>query len=136
MILKSIFTCLLTFILISSTIAQNKITEKLIGRWEGIDNKKEFGGFDIIDSVNIILSIPDQQLPPGTYYVDTTKNPIWFDVTIGDKTAPTLKGLIAFIDERTIKWQIFLDGKRPDKFIKETGDNTMTLKKKYPKSSN
>lgn len=131
---KAILTILFTSCFLLSITAQSKTTDKLIGKWEGIDNKKEIGSLHFIDSVHIALSIPDQEVPPGTYRIDAAKNPAWFDITIGSgQGAVTLKGLLAFIDEQTIKWQIFKDGKRPDKFVAETEDNTIILKKKVSK---
>lgn len=133
MIRKLIFSSLFAFILSSAT-AQSKITDRIVGKWEGVDDKKEVGALHFIDSVNILLTIPGQELPQGTYRLDTTKNPMWLDITIGDsQRSVTLKSLLAFVDEQTIKWQVFMDGNRPVKFIKETGENTVILKRKKVK---
>ncbi len=47
-----------------------------MGKWEGIDTNEEIGGIHFIDSVNIVLSIPDQQATAEPYSIDAGKNPI------------------------------------------------------------
>ncbi len=126
--LKFLFAGLLLLLIQSSITAQKSISQKLIGKWEAADAAKEVGSFEFLDSVNIIMTIPDQSVPPGTYTIDTTKNPMWLDITIPG--GPTLKNLIKLVDANTLKWQVFFDGKRPASFVKETNDNTIILKRK------
>ena len=128
---KIIIAALLSLFAILPAAAQNNITSKLIGKWEATDSQKVTGRLNFLDSINIFVNIPDHPMPPGTYTIDPTKTPMWFDITIkqGNKIA-ILKGLLKLINDNTLKWQIFQDGKRPDKFIKENSDNTIILKKK------
>lgn len=125
---KFLFGGLLLLLVQSSITAQSSITKKLIGKWEATDAAKEVGSFEFLDSVNIIMTIPDQSVPPGTYTIDTTKNPMWLDITIPG--GPTLKNLVKLVDANTLKWQVFFDGKRPASFVKETTENTIILKRK------
>jgi hypothetical protein len=126
--IKFLFAGLFLLLIQSSVSAQNSVTKKLIGKWEAQDAAKEVGSFEFLDSVNIIMTIPDQPVPPGTYTIDTTKNPMWLDIKIPG--GPTLKNLVKFVDANTLKWQAFFDGKRPATFVKETNDNTILLKRK------
>jgi hypothetical protein len=71
--MKFLFAGLLLLLVQSSINAQSSITKKLIGKWEATDAAKEVGSFEFLDSVNIIMTIPDQSVPPGTYTIDTTK---------------------------------------------------------------
>jgi len=126
--MKFLFAGLFLLLIQSAITAQSSISQKLIGKWEAEDAAKEVGSFEFLDSINIVMTIPDQPLPPGTYTIDTTKNPMWLDITIPG--GPTLKNLIKFADANTLKWQVFFDGKRPAAFVKETSENTIILKRK------
>ena len=121
----------LTILFFSSVVAQNKVTEKLIGKWEAKDTEGVTGGLNFIDSVNIIVTIPGQPLPKGNYVIDTTKTPMWFDINIRDgNNILSMKGLLKLVNDNTLKWQIFNDGKRSETFTNEKSDNTIILKRK------
>ena len=123
----------LVLLFTSSLLAQNTITERLVGKWEGTDTNNQTGGMEFIDSVHIRLTPPDSNLPEGTYLIDTTKKPMWLDITItGGGQQLTLLCLIEFIDKNTLKWQPFYDRKRHIQFIKETSENTLRLKRVNP----
>ncbi len=129
--LKFFIAALMVLLSFSSAIAQNNITDKLIGKWEAKDGDGVTGSLNFIDSKNIIVTIPGQPLPKGTYTIDTTKNPMWFDITIKDgNNILTMKGLLKLTSESTLKWQIFDDGKRPETFTNEKDNNTIILKRK------
>jgi hypothetical protein len=131
--LKIIFTGLFTFLIFSFTIAQAKISDKLIGKWEGIDSLNVTGSLEFLDSINIVVTIPNQSLPPASYFIDTAKSPLWFDINF--KTGNDvykMKGLLEFIDEDTLKWQIFLNSERSSSFKDEKSENTIILKRNKP----
>jgi hypothetical protein len=123
--------CFFLFILVSTSSAQIFFPKTIIGRWEGIDSTNQIGNIEFLDSLHLRLSIPGQGTFVSEYSFDTTKNPIWFDIILknGDKKA-ILKGLVKFLDNNTLKWQIFLDGERTNSFQDETFDNTIILKKR------
>jgi hypothetical protein len=128
---KTLIACFLSLSIFSICLGQNNTRINLIGKWEAKDSKGITGSINFIDSVNIIVTIPGQPLPRGTYTINTTKDPFWFDITIKQgKKNLIMKSLLKLINETTLKWQVFLDGNRPNSFIKETSNNTILLKKK------
>ena len=53
----------------------------------------------------------------GTYVIDFTKQPMWLDVTIKQgKHTVTLKQILEFIDDNTIRWQTSSTTDRPKAF--------------------
>jgi hypothetical protein len=114
-----------------SVSAQGKIYDRLSGQWQGIDKQQKNGSLNFLDSVRVEISFVANEFIKGNYTLDTTKSPMKLDIKVGNaNTSRTLKGLLAFMDNNTLKWQIFLDGKRPAQFVKETDDNTILLKRK------
>ena len=121
----------LSLFIISASIAQQNITSQLIGKWEATDSDGITGGLNFIDSVHIIVSIPNQSLSEGTYLVDTSKDPMWFDITFKQgKIVLVMKGLIKIINENAIKWQISTEGERSETFRQAKTDNVIVLKRK------
>jgi hypothetical protein len=55
---------------------------------------------------------------------------MWFDIFIkNDEKVNTLRGLLQFITNNEIKWQITFDEDRSEGFLPETSDNTQILKR-------
>ena len=126
---KYIFTLLSLFI-ISASFAQTNITSQLIGKWEAKDGDGVTGSLNFIDSLHVVVTIPNQPLPQGTYSVDTSKDPMWFDITFKQgKTVLVMKGLLKLISETALKWQISTEGERSITFRQAKTDNVIVLKK-------
>ena len=122
---------LAALLIFSSSSGQKNSSQKLIGKWETKDSEGAIGSLNFLDSSKIIVTIPGQPLPLGTYKIDTTKNPLWFDITIKQgQQELVMKGLLKLITDTTLKWQFFEDGNRASSFTKETDSNTIILKKK------
>ena len=121
----------LSLFIISASIAQQNITAQLMGKWEATDSDGITGSLNFIDSVHIIVSIPNQTLSEGTYLVDTSKDPMWFDITLKQgNIVLVMKGLIKIINENAIKWQISTEGERSETFRQAKTDNVIVLKRK------
>lgn len=130
--LRAIFPITLTLILSLSTFhASAQINDRFDGKWENNDSLKLISYLSFIDSSGVYLALPGQGTIECIYKTDTSKDPIWFDLFIksaGDDKV--IKGLIKFIDENTMKWELFWGSDRPADFTNETKENTVILKRK------
>jgi hypothetical protein len=126
---KSIFTFLL-FLFSVSAFAQH--TKKdLLGRWEGTDEKNITASLTFLDSTKVVLTTQGSYVPPFNYVVDLTKNPGTIDLIVVTKDGRkiTMKGLIQFLNDDTVKWQMFPDGKRRANFDEKLHDSAIVLKR-------
>jgi hypothetical protein len=105
--------------------AQHTITD-LAGHWETTDGNT--GNVTFVEGSKVVASINGLQFPPTPYTVDFSKDPIWFDV--GIMPGKTVKGLLQFMDDNTIKWQIFLDGGRGLDFNESDSNPVYVLTRK------
>src|ERR1700724_1841799 len=98
-----IIKLLFSFLIGASVFAQTKTRKILIGKWIGTDNGKT-GSFEFIDSTHVKVIYPNGTYTNGVYEINFTKEPIWFDIiNIQRGHRATLKGLIKFIDDNTLK---------------------------------
>ena len=124
---------ILTFLLITfSTIAFAQHTKKdLIGKWEGADSQGTKASIRFLDTNKVIVIINGNAMPPYTYTIDLPKDPAKLDITMltpNGETA-TLAGFLLFVDNNTIRWQIFPDGNRPATYDEASGGPVITLKR-------
>lgn len=105
--------------------AQQRSIADLTGRWESPDGTT--GSIEFIDGGRVIVSISGLQVPATNYVIDFSKDPIWFDVYVTQNR--TVKGLLQFVDDNTIKWQVFPDTDRPNDFT-DSSTPAITLKRK------
>ena len=111
-------------------MGQDNILNKLIGKWEAKDGDGITGSINFIDSIHVTVKIPNQVYPPGEYVVDTTKYPIWLDMTFKQgKSVLTMKGILKLINDNTLKCQIS-EAERSETFNKVKTDNVIVLKRK------
>jgi hypothetical protein len=102
-----------TFIIFTQTVnAQQHTVSDLAGRWESADGTT--GSIEFIEGSKAVVSISGLQIPATSYNIDFSKDPAWFDVFV--TPSRPVKGLLQFVDDNTIKWQIFLDNDRPMDF--------------------
>jgi hypothetical protein len=114
----------------SSLYSQNWGIKDLIGKWSGTDSTSKTGTLNFIDSSVLILTIPGWGTFNTNYKIDVEKKPMWFDITIKkEENVTTLNGLLQFISNSEIKWQITFDEDRSAGFLPETNDNTQILKR-------
>ena len=121
-----LFLVVVTFVFISeSTSAQRSISD-LAGRWESSDGT--VGTLEFLDGGKVQASMSGLRIPPTPYTIDFGRTPIWFDVTIAP--SKTVKGLLEFIDDDTVKYQVFLSGNFSYDFTTSDADPVIVLKRK------
>lgn len=106
--------------------AQQRTVSDLAGRWESEDGTT--GSMEFIEGNKVVVSISGMQVPAASYSIDFSQDPIWFDVFVSPGKA--VKGLLKFIDDDTMKWQLFLDGDRPLDFSDNGPVAPIVLKRK------
>jgi hypothetical protein len=123
---------LLSYILIVAFVASNHLAAAqhsigdLAGRWETSDGGS--GTIEFQEGNKVVVSISGMQVPATNYTIDFSKSPIWFDVFVAQ--SKTVKGLLEFEDDDTIKWQIFLSGDRGYDFSDSEGNPVLVFKRK------
>ncbi|MFT3680169.1 MAG: hypothetical protein QM791_07835 [Ferruginibacter sp.] len=128
MTLKAFIAFLCISFISSYAVGQTSFTNKLTGKWEATDGDGVTGSLNFIDSVHVIVTIPGRSLPTGNYVVDTTKTPMWFDITFRQgNVIETMTGLMKLISDTRLKWQISTTGTRSETFNKEKTDNSIIL---------
>lgn len=125
------FLTLLFSILFLQATAQSKITDKLIGTWEGIDSAQERGSIIIkSDGIMHLVLSPTESIE-CKYQIDTTKSPMYFDIIVEEEgEVRTMKSLVLFVDNDIIKWEIFLDRERTPNFTSEASEDIILLHRK------
>ena len=126
---------IVTFLLIlgsASVFAQKPHTAKdLIGKWEGKDTRNEAGGLIFLKGNKAIVAAGGRNSPAMNYTTDFTSNPVKIDLSVHPPNGGriNLKGLLQFIDDNTIKFQIFPGGNRPNDFDTASSDDIVILKR-------
>jgi len=105
--------------------AQHTISD-LAGQWETSDGSS--GTVEFEEGNKVAVSINGMQVPAAAYTIDFGKQPAWFDVFVAP--GKTVKGLLQFEDDDTIKWQIFLSGDRGYDFSDSEGNPVLVFKRK------
>ena len=122
---------LITICLYCQGLFGQSITDRLAGKWEAVDKEKVMGMLHFLGGNELRVTISGEQLPRCQFVIDTTSSPYRFDITLRKSTGvDTLRGLLAFVNTQSIKWQIAFDGKRTKNFVAPSGDNTLILKRK------
>jgi len=120
------------FLLLLSVSAFAQHNKKdLIGKWEGADSQGTKASIRFLDTNKVIVIINGNAMPPYTYTIDLPKDPAKLDITMltpNGQTA-TLAGFLLFVDNNTIRWQIFPDGNRPATYDEASGGPVITLKR-------
>jgi len=127
--MKSFVALFLGFLLLAKcqpAMAQHTVAD-LAGRWENSDGNT--GTIEFMEGSKVSVSVNGIQVPAAAYTVDFSRNPVWFDVVVAP--GKTVKGLLEFEDEDTIKWQIFLNLDRGYDFSPpDDADPIFVLKRK------
>jgi uncharacterized protein (TIGR03067 family) len=94
--------------------AQNRSLKDIIGKWQMAGN---FGSMEFVDSTTVVTTMNGRKVGSGTYTIDFTKTPFWLDVTMkqGGRSM-TLKQILEFVDDNTIRWQTSSTTDRPKAF--------------------
>jgi hypothetical protein len=126
---------IITFLLILGSVsafAQKPHTAKdLLGKWEGKDSHSEVGGLFFLKNNKAIVNARGSYSPAMNYTADFTANPVKIDLSVQNPNGGrmNLKGLLQFIDNNTIKFQIFPGSDRPNNFDPLYPQNIVILKR-------
>ncbi|MBS1523669.1 MAG: hypothetical protein JST50_21885 [Bacteroidetes bacterium] len=114
-----------------SGFAQKPHTAKdLLGKWEGKDSNSEVGGLFFLKNNKAILTARGSYSPAMNYTTDFTTNPVKIDLVVQNpKGRINIQGLLQFIDNNTIKFQLFPGGNRPGNFDPLYPQNIVILKR-------
>lgn len=127
------YILLFLLILVSvSVFAQKPHTPNdLIGKWEGKDSHSEIGGIFFLKGNKAIISARGTYSPAMSYIVDFKSNPVKIDLVMqaANGNRLNMKGLLQFIDNNTIKFQVFPVGERPANFDPLSSQNIVILKR-------
>lgn len=126
--LSKLIAILFSFFFIQAP-SQSKITDKLIGTWEGIDSAEERGSIIIKNNNILMLVLSPTETIECKYQIDTTKSPMWFDIIIEEEggEVSTMKSLVLFVNNDTIKWEVFFDRERTPNFTADTSQDIVLL---------
>jgi len=126
---------IVTFLLILGSVsvfAQKPHTAKdLLGKWEGKDSHSEVGGLIFLKNNKAVVNARGSYSPAMDYTADFTTSPIKIDLSVQNPNGGrmNLKGLLQFIDNNTIKFQIFPGSNRPNNFDPLYTQNIVILKR-------
>ena len=117
---------LLSAIILLSAVtgfSQSKTLQDLIGRWEVLGDSAFGSGLVVADSSNIILTYNGEKKKVLTYSLDFSKSPIWFDFTVEEADSIIkVKSILELIDHTNLKWQLFLNEERSERFSPVKGE--------------
>jgi hypothetical protein len=119
-----------TFLLLACTLSfgQTKSAKDLIGKWT---SDGDVFVMEFIDTSTVLMSTMGQKRPANFYTADFSKTPVWLDISMGEgKRKVTIKSIIEFVDDDTIRWQSSQNEERPTAFEQKRGASLITLKRK------
>jgi len=123
-------TFLCTSIFLSTFLSgsgQTKSVKDLMGKWYG---EREMFMLEFIDTANLVMTTMGKKQPQAAYILDLTKSPGWLDIFMGSgKMKTTIKSIIEFVDDETIRWQMPSGIERPNEFSNKPGSAVLTLKR-------
>ena len=123
--MKSIILPALFFFCSITGFTQTRSLKDIIGKWQMPGN---YGTMEFIDSTHVVTSFNGKQIGSATYVMDFSKTPVWLDMTIrqGGRSS-TVKQIVEFIDDDTIRWQSSTTNDRPKSFGQTAYGSPITL---------
>lgn len=120
-----IILCLFSFY----AFAQHS-SKDLVGTWVKTDSEGKSGSVLFTDTNRVVINFPNGESPKFTFKINLPRNPAKIDM-VQDNVPGVLKGYITFLDDNTIRFQIFPDGNRPEVYDAKTAIGpVLTLKRK------
>lgn len=93
--------------------------KNLVGSWRNSSGV----GLDVIDSNTVYIVRGEHKILGSTANSDFSKNPVFFDLQIRDSAKTlVLKGLLLFVNDNMLQWQIFDRETKPVSFRYDKGD--------------
>ncbi|MBC7904330.1 MAG: hypothetical protein H7Y27_12955 [Gemmatimonadaceae bacterium] len=131
--MKKSLVAIFAFVVIFSigASAQQRNLRDLIGKWEEVGDKADNGSLEFIDSSKVVMSMKGRKLSPSSFSVDFSKTPMPLDMVMvqGDQKR-VLKSLIQFVDNDTLKWQVFPAGDRGTSFTDAAATSVVLKRRK------
>ena len=127
---KTVVFIAMLFGMAQLTTGQTLTYKNLLGKWAGTDERSQTGALEFLDSANMAMSMRGSAPRSLMYSIDYTKNPAAMDLyRDASRKGMALKCLIQLVDANTLKWQVFPDGQRPDKFDEDSPGTLIVLKR-------
>ncbi len=103
----------------------------LVGKWTPVDKTVQAPDIVIHANGNYEIIMPENQIPMMKYKLDTTKDPMWLDITMEfNGETRVMNGLAKLIDVNTLKLEMFMNNtERPVKFSEPDSRMLLMLKK-------
>jgi hypothetical protein len=122
--MKKISMILIISFFALKSIGQQKKLKDLVGHWEIVGDTNNTASLDVVDSSTIILTYNGEKKKVLDYKIDFTKSPIWFDFSTSGDSASTIaiKSIIEILNDKMIKWQLFVDEERTPYFSSSKGE--------------
>ena len=80
-------------------------------------------GMDVVDSNTVYIVHGNQRKLASASLTGVGRNPLSFNVSIKDSSKiVVLKGLLLFVNDNTLQWQVFDSDTKPVSFRYERGD--------------
>jgi hypothetical protein len=115
----------IAFILLCTgeSYGQVKSFQDLVGRWQVMGDQVAGSGLVVADSSNIILTYNGEKRKVMDYKIDFSKSPVWFDFSVQDgDSVLRVQSILELIDSSNLKWQLFLNEARTEKFTPAKGE--------------
>jgi hypothetical protein len=98
--------------------------QHLVGTWQIISDQDQGGSLEIIDSSTIVIKFLGEEKKLNGCKIDFSKSPYWFDFSAKDTTTAfsNFKSLLEFVNDDTMRWQVFTDEERADHFTSQGGE--------------
>jgi len=122
--MKKIFLMLIVLFAGLQAFNQQKQFKDLVGRWEIVGEQGDSASLEVIDSSTIILSYMGEKKKIIDYKIDFQKSPIWFDFSTVDSASSivAVKSILEMVNDNMLKWQLFLDEDRTERFSSTKGE--------------
>ncbi|MGZ9676576.1 hypothetical protein [Flavobacterium sp. GNP001] len=116
----------------------------IVGKWEGIDYLNNPSELIFTEDSFVSFTINCEKLGGENfsikgqkadlrYFIDSVKNPFWFDFIVYSRTEKIekgrIKGVLKFIDIDNIQIAVSFDGTRITDFSEKNKESTITLKR-------
>ena len=121
---------LIMLLIFTAINAQNK-SKSLLGKWQGTDERSQGGAIEFLPDSKAKVMVMGMQIPIDEYKMDDSKDPIQMMLIVKrNGQTMNLYGLIKFIDNDTIKWEVFpMAQQQPIAFSDNAKDTSVVLKR-------
>ena len=118
--MKKMIVVFSLFLSVAAFSQQEKYSFKnLVGTWRTSSGV----GLDVVDSNTVYIVHGDQRKLASASLAGAGRNPLSFNVSIKDSSKiVVLKGLLLFVNDNTLQWQVFDSDTKPVSFRYERGD--------------